>query len=127
LNKSNSGFIILLKNVEVKEISLIKEINNPHVIRCFDDIKIGDKNYWILEHCEGNMKSLIDKLIKQNIILREEVIVKILGQLVEGLKVLHEKKISLFEIRPENIFIDKNTIFKIGTFLFDYNLFFFFI
>lgn len=77
-----------------------------------------------MEFCEnGDLKKLIDKHIDQKEAIKEKTIWKILAQMCTALKACHEfetdgknLKILHRDIKPGNIFLDKNFNVKLGDF-----------
>ena len=68
-----------------------------------------------MEYCEGqNLKDFIDENIKNNQLIEENKLYKIIRQLCEGIKEIHDKNIIHRDIKPENIFINNNMDIKIG-------------
>ncbi len=56
-------------------------------------------------------KFLKDKKLK-NEFLKEDFIIEILKQLVEGLKYLHKSKVLHRDIKPHNIFMFENNVVR---------------
>ena len=60
--------------------------------------------YIVMELCDGNLKDLLEKKNKFDIV----TIIKITNQLNEVLKLMHSKQIEHRDLKPENILIKYN-------------------
>lgn len=71
-----------------------------------------------MEYCEkNNLNSYINQYINNNNQIPESFIWKVTYQVLNALKYLHiEKKIVHKDIKPENLFLDKNEDIKLGDF-----------
>ena len=108
------------KRLIENEINILRELNHPNIVKqCetfMDDT--GLKLNIVMEYCE---KGDLDKLILQNKnnknIIDEQLIWDILIQALNALNYMHnEKKILHNDIKPRNIFLDKNYNIKLGNF-----------
>ena len=117
-----------LKEIEIKKVDninilkneiniLSKFNNNNNIIKYYDSYKDNGKYYILMEYCDGNnLKDFINKYIKNNELIEENIIYNIIKQICIGIKEIHKMKIIHRDLKPENIFINKNMEIKIGDF-----------
>lgn len=106
----------------VSEVNILRELRHPNIVR-YEDRVIDKKNtkiYIIMEFCEGgDIGQLIKRLKKKKEYIPEEVVWKILTQLVLALHECHnhkEGKILHRDIKPSNVFLDGDNNVKLGDF-----------
>lgn len=98
------------------EISILKKINHPNIIKYYESLIQKNKLYLILEYAEdGDLRTVISKHKKASKTLEENVIFDYFYQIADSIEYIHEKKIIHRDIKPENIFISKGII-KLGDF-----------
>ena len=70
-----------------------------------------------MELCKGgNLRSFIDKNMRDLTLIDENILINIIGQICIGIKEIHDKNLIHRDLSPDNIFIDENMIIKIGDF-----------
>lgn len=99
------------------EIRILKSLSHPNIIKIIEDFKIFTEEEGfvviILEYCENG--SLLDYLIEhQN--MGESAKKKIVRELLQGMKYLHELGISHGDFKVENIVLDSQLNPKICDF-----------
>ncbi len=95
-----------------KEISILKEISHPNIIKFIDKIYSNSKIYLILEYAKGiTLKSYMKNQPNQK--LNELKAKKIFTQLISALSYLHNKNICHRDIKLDNIIINDNLNIKI--------------
>ena len=99
-----------------KELKLLENLDNPHVITYFSSFYEKGNLYIITEYINGgSLKELIQKLKEKGKLVDEKKMWEFLIQLLKGLFYLHEeKKIIHKDIKPENILIDEHMNLKIS-------------
>ena len=100
------------------EISIMKELKHPNIVRFYDMITSNSHYYVIMEYCNGgsltgclkNYKKLYNRPFSQ------ETVQYLMRQIVEGMKFIHSRKIIHRDIKLDNILvsfpkeIDKNNL-----------------
>ena len=106
----------------VSEVNILRELKNQNIVRYYDRIidKKNSKIYIIMEYCEGgDLGQLIKRCKKTKETIAEDVIWKILTQVVIAVHYIHNfksGKILHRDIKPSNVFLDKDNNVKLGDF-----------
>ena len=114
--------LVSAKEVQIKsiinEITYLKKINHPNIIRLIDLKRTPHHCYLIMEFCNGG--DLLGCLKKYKAIYHrsfpEEIIQYIMRQVVSALNVMHSNKIIHRDLKLENILVifnsenDKNSL-----------------
>ena len=95
-----------------KEISLMKEIYHPNIIKFIKKIKIESTNYIIMEYVNGITLSTFIKN-QPNKKLNEITAKRILYQLTSTLSYLHKNNICHRDLKLDNILIDDKINIKL--------------
>lgn len=95
-----------------KEISIIKNLNHPNIVKYYDNIIVRKKNtiYIITEYCDVGDLSVIssDNFTKDKSPLKYENEVKYyFSQVRDGLAYLYENHIIHRDLKPKNILLKK--------------------
>lgn len=102
----------LRRRVE-REITVMKLIDHPHVLRLFDVLQSSRYLFLILEYAEGG--ELFEYLVKHNRLTVDEAFV-FFRQIVQGLEYCHKNLICHRDLKPENLLLDKDKNIKIADF-----------
>ncbi|XP_073525423.1 uncharacterized protein [Phyllobates terribilis] len=100
----------------LKEISILRRINHPNIIRLFDAIETDDKIFLVLEYCEGG--DLGEYLHKHGRVSMD-VARHFMRQLAAGLKVLNDNNLIHRDLKPQNLLLTTKGLtpqMKIGDF-----------
>lgn len=103
----------------VTEVNILRELKHPHIVRYHDRVldKPNTRIYIVMEYCEGgDLLRLITKCRAANDYIAEDVVWKILTQVLLALYACHKGKILHRDIKPGNVFLDKQMNVKIGDF-----------
>ena len=96
-----------------KEVTLMKMIKHPNIVRLIEVLASNSKIYLVLEVIKGG--DLFD-VIKDSKGLSEEVTRKHFWQIIQGVEYCHLRGISHRDLKPENILIDEEGVIKISDF-----------
>lgn len=94
----------------LKEMTLLKNLNHPNIIKAYEIYEDSMKFYIALEYCEGG--SLYTKLRAIKKIPQLEV-ADIACQIFLGVSYLHDKGIIHRDLKPENILLTGNCDYSI--------------
>lgn len=90
---------------------------NPYVVRYISSFTVENPPQFaiITEYCSGgDLRSIIQKYKKQEVLIPEETIIKCISQIAVGMAFLHERKILHRDIKPGNILIDPEGNLKLS-------------
>ncbi|KAL8138301.1 hypothetical protein V2J09_004302 [Rumex salicifolius] len=100
----------------LKEISILRRINHPNIIRLFDAIETDDKIFLVLEYCEGgDLGAYLHKHGRVSM----DVARHFMRQLAAGLKVLFDNHLIHRDLKPQNLLLSSKGLtpqMKIGEF-----------
>lgn len=99
------------------EAKILEELCHPNVIKFERLYKHGEKVYLILEFFDApNLAEVMLKRKGQG--LSEEIVSKVIRQLVEALAHCHERGVCHLDVKPENIIVDSEWNIKLLDFAF---------
>ena len=99
------------------EVLLLKKLNHPNIIKCYNIFQEKQYLYFIMEFMNnGDLKSYNEGVIKMNVRIPEEKLWEIFYKCLSGLDYIHKEKIVHRDIKLENLFLDDNFNVKIGDF-----------
>jgi serine/threonine protein kinase len=96
----------------IREVSLLKELDHPNIIKVEEVIYNMPKLHLIMEYMDTDLKKYLDK----NKPLATSKIQFIMKQILEGVNAMHCSRVIHRDLKPENIFIDSEDHVKIGDF-----------
>eukprot|EP01080_Neovahlkampfia_damariscottae_P007021 gene7021-11186_t len=104
---SNSQGIQIIDPIN-KELDILRIINHKNVLAIHESFMFQESENWyfalVSEYCEvGDLY----EYIKQSPDLKELDLLKLIGQIIEGLDYIHSKKIIHRDIKPQNILLAK--------------------
>lgn len=104
-----------------KEISILKSLSHPNIIRIQDIKRTQNNIYLIFEFCHlGDLESYIKKCYfnpeTKKATVPENVAQKIIMQLSEAFKLMYEKNIVHRDLKLANILVTKDFIIKLADF-----------
>ena len=95
----------LIDPTTLREISLLKKLNHPNIIKLLD-IVIDDDLYLIFEYLDFNLNQFLNKEKKNY--LKKGFIKYILFNILKGLSYLHSNQIIHRDLKPSNILISQD-------------------
>ncbi|KAJ6227872.1 serine/threonine-protein kinase gin4-related [Anaeramoeba flamelloides] len=96
-----------------REISILKLLRHPNVIRLYDVYETSKKLYLIMELAEGG--ELFDLLVSKKSLGHTRALYYF-QQIIFALNYMHERKICHRDLKPENLLLDKDLNLKIADF-----------
>jgi len=96
-----------------REISLMRILDHPHLLKLLDVCETEDKLYLILEYMANG--ELFDYIVERGSLSAQEAL-KFFRQIVYGLSFLHGHGICHRDLKPENVLLDAHGNVHIGDF-----------
>lgn len=84
------------------EISVLKSLNHPNIIKLIDSFETKDRIYMVMEHMEGG--ELFDYVVKKGTLSEEEASV-IVRQIISAVDHMHNLNIIHRDLKPENLLL----------------------
>jgi len=113
-----AGTLLTALDAVRSEISILKSLNHPNVIKMYSLIDDPDdtKLYLIMEYCEGGQLYHINTNGTPSTPMETERLKKMIVGIARGLQYLHQKGIVHRDIKPENILLDLHENVKLTDF-----------
>ncbi|CAK9327616.1 unnamed protein product [Citrullus colocynthis] len=96
-----------------REISTMKLIRHPNVIRMFEVMASKTKIYIVLEFVTGG--ELFDKIVSRGR-MKEDEARKYFQQLINAVDYCHSRGVFHRDLKPENLLLDANGVLKVSDF-----------
>jgi len=96
----------------IREISLLKELVHPHIVRLYDVIYTERKLTLVFEYLDQDLKKYMD-FCRQ---LPPETIRKFMKHLLEGIAFCHDHRVLHRDLKPQNLLINKRGDLKLADF-----------
>jgi len=90
-----------VKETVIKEISLMKKFQNPHIIRFIDAFENPGEVIVIMEYLDGG--ELFERVADENFHLTESDCCLFMRQICRGVQYLHDHNIVHLDLKPENV------------------------
>jgi len=100
----------------IREISLLKELRDEHIVRLMDIIHVDQKLYLVFEFLDVDLKRYMDNMNKSRSPITMHIVKKFLHQLNSGLVYCHSHRILHRDLKPQNLLIDKRNNLKLADF-----------
>jgi len=122
----NSGQIVALKKIRLeaedegipstalREISLLKELQHPNIVRLFDVIHTERKLILVFEYLDQDLKKLLDAYSGQGLDLATTK--SYLYQLLRGVAHCHQHRVLHRDLKPQNLLINREGSLKLADF-----------
>ncbi|CAH3169426.1 unnamed protein product [Porites lobata] len=98
----------------IREISLLKELNHPNVVRLLDVVHNDKKLFLVFEFLDRDLKKYMDTLPASGISLA--LVKSYLYQLLSGIAFCHSHRILHRDLKPQNLLIDSQGSIKLADF-----------
>ncbi|KAL4505506.1 hypothetical protein ABPG72_002568 [Tetrahymena utriculariae] len=129
LVQKNDGKLYALKTISMKymnetekrsaqsEVTLLKVLDAPTIIRYYEAFVQNDSIYIVMEYAkEGALSDKIQEHKTKGIKIDEESILYFTSQIIIALFFMHQKKILHRDIKSQNLFLTKENVVKLGDF-----------
>lgn len=97
----------------IREISLLKELNHPNVVRLLDVVPSEKKLHLVFEFLTQDLKKFLDTTKSD---LPEPLIKSYLHQLLSGVAYCHSHLVLHRDLKPQNLLIDVRGYIKLADF-----------
>ncbi|NXR06632.1 CDK3 kinase, partial [Semnornis frantzii] len=121
-----SGQLVALKKIRldsetegvpstaIREISLLKELKHPNIVRLLDVIHSQKKLYLVFEYLNQDLKKYIDSSRAGEIPL--SLVKNYLFQLLQGVSFCHSHRVIHRDLKPQNLLINEAGTIKLADF-----------
>jgi len=97
----------------IREISLLKELRHPNIVRLYDLMHQEKKLTLVFEYLDSDLKKFIDTNNGQ---LDAMTVKRMMLQLLRGVAYLHSRRVLHRDLKPQNLLINKRAELKIADF-----------
>nr|KAJ3419866.1 cyclin-dependent kinase 5 [Polyrhizophydium stewartii] len=97
----------------IREISLLKELKHPNIVRLYDVIHTEKKLTLVFEYLDSDLKKFLDSNSGD---ISPPTIKHLLHQILRGVAFCHEHRVLHRDLKPQNLFINKRLDLKLGDF-----------
>ncbi|XP_047308648.1 CBL-interacting serine/threonine-protein kinase 14-like [Impatiens glandulifera] len=113
INKTKSLKTGFIPNAVIKrEISIMRRLNHPHIVRLFEVLATTTKIYFVMEYAQGG--ELFSKLTKGR--FSEDLSRRYFQQLITAVRFYHSRGVYHRDLKPENLLLDENWNLKVTDF-----------
>uniref|UniRef100_A0A6I8Q1Z1 cyclin-dependent kinase n=2 Tax=Xenopus TaxID=8353 RepID=A0A6I8Q1Z1_XENTR len=98
----------------IREISLLKELNHPNIVKLLDVIHTENKLYLVFEFLNQDLKKFMDGSNISGISLA--LVKSYLFQLLQGLAFCHSHRVLHRDLKPQNLLINSEGAIKLADF-----------
>eukprot|EP00658_Telonema_sp_P-2_P042009 TRINITY_DN30103_c0_g1_i1.p1 TRINITY_DN30103_c0_g1~~TRINITY_DN30103_c0_g1_i1.p1 ORF type:complete len:350 (+),score=75.28 TRINITY_DN30103_c0_g1_i1:251-1300(+) len=103
------------KKASFQEVKLLQKLRHPNIVAYRDGFVHKNKElYIVMQRCEGG--DLFSQITKRRKPFEEEVVWMWFAQMSLSLHYLHKRKILHRDIKPQNVFLTKDLMVKLGDF-----------
>jgi len=101
-----------IPSTAIREISILKELQDPNIVRLHDVVHTEKKLTLVFEYCDHDLKKFLDA--KES--LEIATIKSFLYQLLRGIAFCHERRVLHRDLKPQNLLINKDGELKLADF-----------
>ncbi|KAI0207715.1 Cyclin-dependent kinase 2 [Lamellibrachia satsuma] len=98
----------------IREISLLKELDHPNVVRLLDVVHSEKKLYLVFEYLNQDLKKYVDNSPVAGLSL--PLVKSYLYQLLQGIAYCHSHRVLHRDLKPQNLLIDVAGNIKLADF-----------
>ncbi|KAI8637103.1 serine/threonine-protein kinase pef1 [Parasitella parasitica] len=124
---TQTGEIVALKEIyldpeegtpstAIREISLMKELKHPNIVRLQDVIHTENTLTLVFEFMDQDLKKYMDSNPRPHGSLRPQTITSFMYQLLRGIAYCHEHRVLHRDLKPQNLLINNQLHLKLGDF-----------
>ncbi|XP_061472232.1 cyclin-dependent kinase 3 isoform X2 [Rhineura floridana] len=121
-----TGLLVALKKIRldsetegvpstaIREISLLKELKHPNIVRLLDVIHSQKKLYLVFEYLDQDLKKYMDSSRTGELPL--SLVKSYLHQLLQGVSFCHSHRVIHRDLKPQNLLINEMGAIKLADF-----------
>ncbi|XP_029784825.1 cyclin-dependent kinase 3 isoform X3 [Suricata suricatta] len=98
----------------IREISLLKELKHPNIVRLLDVVHCEKRLYLVFEFLSQDLKKYMDSTPASGLPLH--LVKSYLFQLLEGVSFCHSHRVIHRDLKPQNLLIDELGAIKLADF-----------
>ncbi|KAJ7641283.1 kinase-like domain-containing protein [Roridomyces roridus] len=92
----------------IREISLLRELNDEHIVRLLDIVHADQKLYLVFEYLDVDLKRYMENGNRDHTPISPNVVKKFTHQLTAGLRFCHGHRILHRDLKPQNLLITQD-------------------
>lgn len=96
------------QNLLIREGHILSDLSHPNLIRGIELLDVSNEIILLMEYCEGGR--LMDALKSAKSLISEEVVARLIGELLNVVAYLHERNIVHRDIKIENILLEDSDL-----------------
>ncbi|KAF8144974.1 CMGC/CDK/CDC2 protein kinase [Mycena galopus ATCC 62051] len=97
-----------IPSTAIREISLLRELNEEHIVRLLDIMHVDQKLYLVFEFLDVDLKRYIDNGNRDHAPIAPHVVKKFTHHLTAGLRFCHARRIMHRDLKPQNLLVAKD-------------------
>jgi len=97
----------------IREISLLKELKHPNIVRLYDVIHTEKKLTLVFEYLDQDLKKYLDECGGE---ISRQTMKSFMFQLLRGVAFCHEHRVLHRDLKPQNLLINKKGELKLADF-----------
>lgn len=101
-----------LTRLAITECNILKQANNPFIIKVHFSFQTADHLYIVLDYCEGGDLGFI----LREMTLEEEEAKFFIAELIIAIRYLHSMNVLYKDLKPDNVLIDSEAHIKLADF-----------
>ena len=102
-----------IPSTAIREISILKELQHPNIVRLHDVIHTEKKLTLVFEFCDEDLKKHLDA---ESDGMSPESIQSNLYQLLAGVAFCHERRVLHRDLKPQNLLVNREGYLKLADF-----------
>lgn len=104
-----------MPSTSIREISLLKEMNHPNIVKLEDVLLEESRLFLIFEFLDMDLKKFMDSLGSGKL-MEPQIVKSYLYQINSAILYCHQRRILHRDLKPQNLLIDKTGIIKVADF-----------
>jgi len=102
-----------IPSTAIREISLLKELRHPNIVRLYDVVHAEKKLTLVFEYLDQDLKKYLDVCIGG---LEIQIVKSFLYQLITGVAYCHHHRVLHRDLKPQNLLINREGELKLADF-----------